>query len=188
MEWPPISLFLFCASPLGQEDEGYYGRVVSSRKKGNSKGGLRNHSPNRRPTYAELFCNGRAAEPGVDLTVQGKRQTGSKATPHVWAFLYTLPFPLLVFSPVCNHRRAQRCFSHSVRHYLVRGAGLWVFFAIKKQKELHHRPIKNILWGAGETAQQLGGPEFNFQQPHDGSQPSVMRSSGASEDSSSVLT
>jgi hypothetical protein len=35
------------------------------------------------------------------------------------------------------------------------------------------------------------GPEFKSQQPHGGSQPSVMRSdasSGVSEDSSSVLT
>jgi hypothetical protein len=32
------------------------------------------------------------------------------------------------------------------------------------------------------------GPEFKSQQPHGGSQPSVMRSSGVSEDSYSVLT
>jgi hypothetical protein len=32
------------------------------------------------------------------------------------------------------------------------------------------------------------GPEFKSQQPHGGSQPSVMRSSGMSEDSYNVLT
>jgi hypothetical protein len=48
--------------------------------------------------------------------------------------------------------------------------------------------------GAGEMAQQLKvlfqSPEFKSQQPHGGSQPSVMRSdtpSGVSEDSYSVL-
>jgi len=48
--------------------------------------------------------------------------------------------------------------------------------------------------GAGEMAQRLrplialsDGPEFNSQHPHGGSQPSVMLSSGESEDSDSVL-
>jgi hypothetical protein len=58
---------------------------------------------------------------------------------------------------------------------------------------------KNLSLGAGEMAQWVRapdcsseGPKFKSQQPHGGSQPSVMRSdalsSGASEDSYSVLT
>ena len=52
--------------------------------------------------------------------------------------------------------------------------------------------MKDCQW-AGEMAQWLRAPspEFNSQQPHGGSQPSIMRSdalSGVSEDSNCVLT
>jgi len=48
---------------------------------------------------------------------------------------------------------------------------------------------KNLCAAAGEMAQRLRAltaPEFSSQQPHGGSQPSVMES-GVSEDSYSVL-
>jgi hypothetical protein len=55
--------------------------------------------------------------------------------------------------------------------------------------------FQKVLPGAGEMAQWVRapdcsseGPEFKSQQPHGGSQPSVTRSSGVSEDSYSVLT
>jgi hypothetical protein len=42
--------------------------------------------------------------------------------------------------------------------------------------------------GSASTADSSSkGPEFNSQQPYGGSQPSVMPSSGTSEDSNSVL-
>ena len=59
---------------------------------------------------------------------------------------------------------------------------------------MHFKDSKKERMGAGEMDQRLRcssrGPEFNSQQPHGGSQPSVMRSDAlfcVSEDSSSAL-
>jgi hypothetical protein len=61
---------------------------------------------------------------------------------------------------------------------------------LKKKKKKQRKKITG--WRDGSVVKNTGcsfrGSEFNSQHPHGGSQPSVMGSSGVSEDSDSVLT
>ena len=65
----------------------------------------------------------------------------------------------------------------------------------KTHTKISHIKVEKWGWRDGSVGKSTGSsskdPEFNSQEPHGGSQPSVMRSdasSGVSEDSDSVLT